>query len=481
MIIGRHKEKKLLERSIRSKESEFITLYGRRRVGKTYLIKEFFREQDCLFFHVTGLQDGRLKQQLHNFTEVISRTFFQSAPLQVPLDWSQALRLLTEQIKSVSPERKVVIFFDELPWMATRKSNLMHTIDFYWNNQWAWMGNVIFIACGSSASWILKNIIYHKGGLHNRTTIEMKLLPFKLCETDEYLTSKGLRLNETHILSLYMAVGGIPYYLDYVEPGLTAQQNIQQLFFDEGAPLAKEYTKLFESLFDGAADYRELIEVIAQKKTGVSRSELIATLKYSSVGGLLTEKLSKLCDAGFIEEYIPWGKKIGSFYKVIDEFCLFYIRWVKSYQGARFDRDYWMIQSQRPSYYSWAGYAFEAVCTKHLPEILRALGISGVQMISSWRFSSKDEASAQIDLLFDRLDNAITLCEIKYTEKPFVLDKRYAANLQQKMEVFQRQTKTEKQLFFAMVSAHGLRKSWYADEMISGVVTLKDLYKNFSS
>ncbi len=480
MILGRKREIALLNRAFASKEAQFLTVYGRRRVGKTYLIREYFKQQPCIFLHVTGLQHGNLRQQLDNFTQAFSKTFYNKTPLLPARDWSDALRLLTLEIDKYA-DQKVVIFFDELPWMATPKSRLMDTIDFYWNNQWAGNHNIIFIACGSSASWLLKNIIYHKGGLHNRTTIEIKLAPFKLAETREYLEAKGVKLNDKHILSLYMAIGGIPYYLDYIKAGLTAQQNIQQLFFDEYAPLKSEYDKLFESLFDGAIRYKELVEAIAKKKEGVSRGEIVAHVEHTSEGGLLSERLKKLCDAGFIEEYRPWGKTIGSYYKVVDEFCLFYIRWILSNSGEKFDADHWIIHGQRPTYYAWAGYAFEAVCSKHTHEIIRSLGIRGVNAISSWRFAAVPgkESGAQIDLLIDRIDNAITLCEMKYTEKPFIIDKKYALVLEQKIEIFQRQTKTAKQIFFAMVSASGVQKSMYSEEMLSSVATLEDLFKAY--
>ena len=372
----------------------------------------------------------------------------------------------------------MVLFFDELQWMNTRRSGLLGTIDYFWNKEWFRLRHVMFIACGSSVSWILKNIIYNTGGLHNRTNVEINLLPFNLAETREFLRSMKVKLNDEHILSLYMALGGIPFYLEQVSTGLTAQQNIQQLFFEKSAPLKNEYYKLFESLFDDADNYKELIEEIAKKREGVSLAQLSDK---KTPGGLLSERLQKLCDAGFLEKYIPWKKKRGAYFKVIDEFCLFYNYWIKNSSSQKFLPDHWLEVNKTPKYRTWSGYAFEAVCSKHILEIVRALKITSGSAISSWRYHPKNNESrgAQIDLIILRGDNAITLCEIKYTEKPFAIDKSYAAILTNKIKIFRKQTKTDKQLFLSIISANGLKPTIYSDELVSGVATLEDLFKTY--
>lgn len=476
MIIGRKRELELLEQAYQATEAQFLTVYGRRRVGKTFLVREFFQQKECHYFHVTGLQHGSMRKQLENFTKALSKSFHKGSTLKAPSNWSDALEALTKDIADL--QGKVVLFFDELPWLVTRKSALIQEIDYYWNNQWAGMHNVIFIACGSSASWLLTNIIYNKGGLHNRTTIEMNILPFDLSDTRDYLTAKGVNLNHKQIATLYMAVGGIPYYLNYVKSGRSAHENIQHLFFDTAAPLRSEYDKLFESLFDGADAYKELISIIANHREGIARGELDKKATLSSAGGYLYKRLKNLTDAGFIKEYIPWGKTIGSYYKLVDEFCLFYIRWVEN-QGTFFDADYWALQSQRPAYYAWAGYAFEALCAKHYRQIIKALGIKGIKSIGSWRFIPRHatEKGAQIDLVIERLDECITLCEIKYCETPFVIDKDCYAVLQRKIAAFREHTGTQKQLFLAMITAFGLKETVYSLEMVSGAVELDDLFK----
>lgn len=481
MILGRRRELELLENIYRSKESQFVTVYGRRRVGKTFLIREFFQHKKGHFFHLTGLQNGKIKGQLANFAKALSKTFHGSIPLKVPKNWSMAMEMLAKDIdqqEKMKFKGKIILFFDELPWLAVKKSGLMDQIDFYWNNQWSGLKNIIFIACGSSASWLLSNIIFHKGGLHNRTTLEINLRPFTLGEAYEYLKNKEVGLNYEQIMNLYMAIGGVPYYLNYVKRGLSAQENIQQIFFDENAPLFNEFGKLFQSLFDSAHAYEELIYLLAENKEGMGRKEIDKKAKYSSAGGYLTKRLQGLIDAGFIKEFTPFSKSIGSYYKLIDEYCLFYCKWLKD-QGSFFDTHYWLTQSQRPSYYSWSGYAFEAICLKHYKEIIKKLGLKGIKNISAWRYQPRNsqEEGAQIDLVIDRLDDAITLCEIKYTKGLFTIDKSYAQNLRNKQKIFIENTGTTKQIFWCMITKMGIKKTIYANKMISNNIVITDLFK----
>jgi len=476
MIIGREPEKTLLNKLYASTEAEFVVVFGRRRVGKTYLIREYFKHQKCKFFHTTGLQKGTLKNQLKKFTENLSETFFDGVPLEVPNNWGDALALLHKQMSK--SDEKVIVFLDELPWMATRKSGLLQEIDYYWNQYWSMMPNVVFIVCGSSASWLISKIINNKGGLHNRVTHQIHLAPFNLAETREYLKSKAVKLNNHHILSLYMALGGVPYYLRYVEPGLTAEQNIQQIIFSQNAPLKDEFDKLFESLFENADSYVELVKLIANKKEGMSRADIQSMSALSTGGGTLSKRLEDLCQTRFIEEYIPLGRSKGEYYKLIDEYCLFYLHWVEAQKSKKFTKDYWIDQSQRPSYHAWSGYAFEAVCMKHINQIIKILKIPASSS-GGWRYIPRKsgESGAQIDLIIERKDNAVTLCEIKYTDQPFEINKQYAERLKQKIAIFKKKANITKQIFLVMISAAGIQKTIYSEELVAGVVTLDELFE----
>ncbi len=478
MLIGRKTEIKQLDKIYQSAEAEFIVLYGRRRVGKTFLIREYFTKKKCTYFQATGLRKGVLKKQLSHFAKSLSETFTHGIAIKSPNSWDEALHLLTQFIEKVESSDKTILFLDELPWMATRRSGLLEALDYYWNRYWSANPKIILVICGSSASWLIKNIIYNKGGLHNRCTCEIKLAPFNLAETSAYLAHKKVKLNSRHILELYMALGGVPYYLKYVEPGLTAAENIQNIFFELQAPFKDEFQKLFDSLFTESQAYIELIELIAQKKEGVSRVLLESTSTFSPGGGRLTQRLKQLEQTSFIESYFPWDKLRGEYYKVIDEFCLFYLYWLAAYKGKKLMQDHWLKQIQKPIYHVWSGYAFEAVCYKHINQIIQALKIKTAESVSSWRLIGKKGISegTQIDLLIERNDDAITLCEIKYTEEPFAIDKAYAQILAKKKNVFEKETKTKKQIFLTMISANGLKPTLYSEEMIEGIVTLENLF-----
>ncbi|GJM06506.1 MAG: hypothetical protein DHS20C10_02400 [marine bacterium B5-7] len=466
----------MLNKHFNSKNAEFITMYGRRRVGKTFLIRETFSQKDCYFVYATGERNAPMAKQLANFMEAVSATFYGSAPLAPATNWHDAFKLLHSQM--VASDCKVVVFLDELPWMATPRSQLLNTIDYYWNRHWQQLGHVKLIVCGSSASWMIKKIIQDKGGLHGRTTCKIKLEPFTLAETREFLKSQKIRLNNKETTALYMALGGIPYYLRQVESGLTAAQNIQTLLFEKNAPLQEEFILLFQSLFNDADAYIELIRLIATKREGVSRRYIKEKVKLSASGGILTERLNDLALAGFIESYIPWGRQKGEYFKLVDEFCLFYLTWLDPQKNKRFLPDYWIAQSQKPAYLAWSGYAFEAICMKHLEQIIKALKIPAGGTASTWRYRSteKEKVGAQIDLLIERSDNAFTIGEIKYTDTPFQLDKAAATQLQQKVTTFQQQTKTTKQLFIALISANGIKDTMYSEELVAQVVTLEDLF-----
>lgn len=361
--------------------------------------------------------------------------------------------------------------------MATRKSGLLEALDYYWNRYWSANSKIILVVCGSSAAWLIKNIIYNKGGLHNRCTCELKIDPFQLSETEAFFKSKGVQLNRRHILEIYLALGGIPYYLRYVEPGLSAPENIQHIFFDKNAPLKDEFNKLFKSLFRNSKQYIELIKIISRKRQGITRGE-IESLSSMSTGGQLSIKLDNLKRANFIESHVPWGKERGEYFRLIDEFCLFYLYWIMPNKTIRFTSNHWLKQHDKPSYNSWAGYAFEALCMKHIDQIVNALEIKTAESISSWRAIShkQDESGAQIDLLINRSDDAITACEIKYTDEPFAITKSYATDLSNKIDIFRKKTQTKKQIFLALISANGLKPTMYSKDIVTNIVTLDDLF-----
>ena len=487
-IVGRKNEIKRLDQILNSNEAEFLALYGRRRVGKTYLIRQYFQAQTCLFFEVSGLKEGDMHTQLELFTLSIEKTFYNSRiKLQIPSRWLDAFELLTHEIKRIAPNRKIVFFFDELPWLATKKSGLLQALDYYWNNEWVKNSRLKLIVCGSAASWMLEKLVHAKGGLYNRITARIHLYPFNLYETKAYLKFRGVDLDEQQILERYMVMGGIPHYLKMVTRGYSATQNINKICFSKDGPLFDEFTNLFASLFNHSEAHMEIIKVLAQNRNGLSRNELLKKISKSSSGGTFKERIEELEAAGFVTGFVPYGRTTrGTSFRVIDEYTLFYLKWIDPVKSKfRYETgNYWQSKSQTPAWKSWAGFAFEAVCHKHIQQINRSLDIEAMaKEIGSWRYipgSKSKETGAQIDLLIDRADGIINICEIKYSATSYTIDKKYAGELQNKLETFARQTKSQKQLFLAMITTLGLNKNQYSKDLVHRSITLKDLFKRGS-
>lgn len=483
-IIGRIREQDLLKDLIASKKAEFIAVYGRRRVGKTYLIKNFASSLPCVFFHVNGLQNGTSKEQQEEFAKQIGVTFYNNASITQRERWRDAFEDLNKAIETVPKDKTVVLFFDEFPWMATPRSRLLTALELYWNRYWVFDKRIKLIICGSATSWIIDNIINNKGGLHNRVTRTIHLKPFSLYETESYLQEHKIRLEKRQILDLYTVLGGVPLYWSYVRKGLSAHQCIDELCFQSNGPLVKEFDRLFQSLFEDAKPYMDLIRVLAKHRYGVGQAALIAQAKISD-GGTAVRRLHQLEEAGFITSLIPYGHKgKGVYYVIDDEYSLFYLRWIepnlKTVAKKQINEGFWLSQSGQSSWKSWAGYAFESICYKHIDQIRRALKIDPGAYVGTWRYSprKKDgEEGAQIDLLFDRMDGAITVCEIKSSDIPFAIDKSYSQELAKKVDIFKKQTRTKKQIFIAMITTRGLKQTIYSEELIANQVTLEDLFK----
>ena len=485
-LIGRKEECGILQALLDSNRPEFLALYGRRRVGKTFLVREFFQNKQVIFFNVTGSKNGKLKEQINHFTTQLGEVFYNGAKIIAEKNWDKTFETLTKTIKhQISANKKIILFFDELPWMATKNSGLLHTLEYYWNQYWSNNDRIKLIICGSSASWIINKIIKNRGGLHNRITRKIHLEPLNLINTKRFLRHQGINLNNEQITQLYMAVGGIPYYLTYIDKNLSAAQIIEKLAFSKGSFLLEEFDNLFASLFDNHEIYIEIIRIIAQSRQGIGKRALLEKIGKSQLGGRGIEKLSALEEAGFIISFKPhFHKRRGIYYKIIDEYTLFYLRWIEpireTLQVKNLTKGNWQEIQNSPAWYSWQGYAFEAICYKHINQIRKQLSISPTAIANSWRYiSSKDkpkDSGAQIDLLFDRKDGVITLCEIKYSNKPFTIDKQYAKNLLNKRDVFAKNTRTKKQLFLALIASNGVKNNIYMDNLISDVVTLKDLF-----
>jgi len=481
-IVGREVEIETLSKILNSEEAEFLAIYGRRRVGKTYLIRQYFRKASCIFFEITGKRECGLKEQLETFKVAFEKVFLRGYEIAPPKSWREAFKMLTRSLKEIPASEKVVLFFDELPWLVTPRSQFMQTLDHIWNTEWSELANLKLIVCGSAASWMLKQFIYTKGGLHNRITARIDLKAFTLKEVKNYLNYRGITLNSQQIVELYMSMGGVPFYLNSVEKGLSAAQNINKICFTKPGMLFDEFNKLYKSLFDKSETHIEIIRAIAVHRGGASLEQILKNSPHSTSGGLFKERLDELETSGFIQSFLPYkAHKKGIYYKIYDEYTYFYLQWIEDFARRSLSKElnHWEKISQTPNWYNWSGYAFESICFKHINKIRRSLGIDSIiSKAGSFRYVpiGKKEKGAQIDLLFDRADRVITLCEIKYCTGKFTIDKKYSEDLDNKIDVFRRITKTKKQIFLAMITPYGVNRNEYSDRLVSKEITLDDFF-----
>lgn len=470
-IIGRHREQSQLLDYLHSPKSEFVAVYGRRRVGKTFLIRNTFENR--FDFQLNGLANGKLRDQLGQFNAALltygELVNFRPTPAR---DWLTAFRQLNQLLEKLPPpvERgKYVLFLDELPWLDTPNSRFLMGLENFWNGYASARDDILLIVCGSAASWMINQLLRNKGGLYNRITDRLKLSPFDLHDTELFLQSRGLALSRYQMLQVYMTLGGIPFYLDFLRPGQSTVQNIDRLCFGLAPRLDLEFDVLFASLFSKHERHRRIVAALASKSRGLTRKEIVAATGISNGGGL-TRMLRELEESTFLRTYRSYGKRLReTYYQLIDPFTLFYFRFMKN--ADREDDQYWTNLYDSPGYYAWAGLAFEMVCLHHIGQIKQALGIGGIQTkISVWR-----SPEAQIDLVIDRRDQVMNLCEMKFSIAPFVVDQSYATRLAQKVETFRRVTGTEKSLFLTLVSAYGLQKNAHAG-IVQNEVTMDDLF-----
>ena len=475
-IIGREDEIKILERLLHSKEPELLAIYGRRRVGKTFLIKTYYQEH--IAFSCTGQYNGKTQEQLTNFAEQLNLHFPEKKTILVPTTWQQAFGVLRECIDLLKGDGKKVIFFDELPWLDSHKSGFLSAFGYFWNVHVAQRGDILVVICGSAASWIIDKVVNNKGGLHNRITQRIRLLPFTLKETENYLQQKNINLEHYQILQLYMVMGGVPAYLKAVERGLSAEQNIEKCCFSKDGVLANEFNNLYAALFNNPHKHIEVIRALSRKNKGLTRSEILKTGKLLTGGGITTV-LNELTESGFIQKIYPFGKKEkDSLFRLVDDFSLFYLKFMQKRDGDSYQKADWSGIQKTQAYIAWCGYAFENICIKHVSQLKRALQIGGVHTgVSSWHQpgSGKDNG-AQIDLLIDRADQCINICEIKFNTKPFVIDKKYAADLQNKMMAFRQTTDTRKALFLTFITTYGVFENDYKYQRVDAEVTMHSLF-----
>lgn len=454
-LIGRKEEVKRLKSYLNSRKSEFVAVYGRRRVGKTFLIRKVYNNNFA--FQLTGLANVSMKHQLSQFHAALSKYAASfNWQFEPATDWFIAFRQLSDFLEKLPTEDKKVVFLDELPWLDTHNSKFLSGLEHFWNSWASARDDIVLIVCGSAAAWMLNHLIKNRGGLHNRLTDRIRLIPFTLAETEEFLKEKNAIYNRYQTLLIYMAFGGIPFYLDFIKSEKSAMQNINDLCFLTDAPFRLEYEGLYASLFKKHERHIAVIEALATKGKGLKRKEIIKQTKLSDGGGL-TRVLKELEESNFIRSYKTFGKKKNqNLYQLVDLYSLFYLRFIKNTDED--DEQFWLNIIETPTFFAWAGYAFEMVCLHHIPQIKKALGISGVQTVTStWH-----APNAQIDLILDRKDQVINVCEMKFSVAPFVIDKKYSENLSNKLNSFRQRTNTRKALFLTLLTTYGVGQNKYS-------------------
>lgn len=471
-IVGRVDERQELDLALKSPNAELIAVYGRRRVGKTFLIRQHFSGH--VIFEAAGLHDGKLARQLANFHASL-RSAFPGMTILPPKSWLEAFELLGDAIGRLgaSGKRKRVLFFDEFPWMETRGSGFVAAFENFWNRCASRRGDLIVVICGSAAAWMVDRVIRAKGGLHNRLTRRIRLLPFNLAETGAMLRANGIETDPLQLCEIFMAIGGIPHYLNHIRAGRSAAQNIDAICFRPSGMLRDEYDSLLTSLFDHDSMHQTIVRALATSWTGLVRDELIHKAKLTS-GGRLTKALDDLALSGFVQETGSWNKKSKeTVYRLVDEFSVFYWSWM---HRAANDL-HWMQVAAGKRYDQWCGYAFENLCFKHLNQIKKGLGISGVQTTAgTWRSQSQGSGpGAQIDLLIERADRCFNLVECKFAKKPYVITKACAAELTAKVTVFREQAKVNRPVFLTMVTPYGIEPNHHSQQLSIESITLNEL------
>ncbi len=473
MIIGRKLEKEKLLKAYNSEYSQFVTIYGRRRVGKTFFVRETF---DYTFtFEHAGLAKSTMKMQLKAWQSSIKNAYKRSIPLAKT--WIEAFDQLKEVINN-STDKKKIIFIDEMPWMDTLHSGFVPALEHFWNGWASGRKDILLIVCGSATSWVINKLIKNHGGLRGRITTKINIKPFTLHECELYANAYKLGMSQRQILESYMIMGGVPFYWTFIDRSKSLAQNIDNIFFNPDGELYNEYNDLYASLFKNPESYIKVIQALGTKKIGMSRDNIIKTANIVDNGKLSTI-LEDLEYCGFIRKYNHIGfKKKNAIYQLIDPFTLFYYKFMKN--NERNDENYWSHNQGSPLYYNWCGLAFERVCLAHISQIKLALGIEGIiSNVCSWKSldrHNKNDKGAQIDLIIERDDNVIDLCEIKYTKEKYTVDATYNEIIQHKKAKFIKELNTSKAIHFILISASEVYKNEYSEEF-QKIILIDSLFK----
>ena len=472
MLIGLNREKKELLEAYEAEESRFVAVYGRRRVGKTYLIRQTFKGK--LTFSHSGQAKGTMAEQLYGWRSSLSDAGYKAD--RSPKSWLEAFDMLKDFIRQSSLEKKV-IFIDELPWLDTPKSKFVNALEFFWNGWASGRDDVLLIVCGSATSWIINKLFKNHGGLHNRVTNRIYLQPFTLNECQQYILQRGISLSLYDIIECYMVMGGVPFYWSFLERGKSLAQNIDDLFFSPYGKLYNEFEELYRSLFHHPDNYISIVKTLGEATGGMTREEIISKCHITS-SGTLTTILEDLENCGFIRNTPSYGLKNQGVYRLIDNFTLFYQKFMR--ENKNNDEKLWSHSYLSSKHKAWVGLAFERVCFQHIRQIKQALGISGVvTTICSWRTGPSEPGAgdgAQIDMLIDRADNMVNICEMKFSDEKYTLSLDDHEKIANRSNRFAKSIGYKKSVNIVMVTVFGITKKGYWSD-VHNIITAEDLLK----
>lgn len=466
-IIGRNSEYVIFDTYTHSGKSEFIALYGRRRIGKTFLVKKYFGER--FDFYTTGVIGGKKSEQMAAFYTSLKASGYKGAK---PKNWMEAFGILGTLLDTQTHNGRLVVFIDEMPCFDTQHSDFINAVDFFWNSKGSTMDNLFFIVCGSATSWMINNIVNNKGGLHNRITHELHLKPFDLYQTELYAKSRNSNWSRLSIMQLYAAIGGVPYYLSLVDFNKSVTENIDYLFFSEDAPLSTEYKRLFGSLFKSPENYLSIIKALTDNKSGLTRKQIAEKLKLPN-NGHLSDMLENLVQCDFIRRYNNGLNTSKGIYQLIDFYTLFYNQFCIK---RTTDTHFWSNHLNQPMMNTWFGLGYERICAYHIKQVLYAMRVDRIaHEYYSWR-SKKSNPAVQIDIIIDRADNVINIAEVKYSQAEYTLNAEEYSKIMYRLETFTKESKTKKGVQPMLITTFGVRPNGFSG-ISNTTVTLDDLFQ----
>ncbi|MFH1654342.1 MAG: ATP-binding protein [Pseudomonadota bacterium] len=483
-FVGRRDEIRRLDEIVERKRASFIVVYGRRRVGKTELIEQYFCNDTVLKFE--GIEID--KEDVRNYDERQKFQIDQSLKrlakyLDNPLigkvqcrTWGDFFDILSE----VATKQNVVIYFEEIQWLANYESHFFSELKPFWDDRWRHNEKLKLVICGSSTSFIVGQLLSNKA-IYSRSQEEFHLREFNLMEIRDYLGNKGHK--ETMLAQL--TVGGIPEYLGRLKEKGTVLSNLCKNSFRPDAFFSLEKDKIFISSLSRNHNYQKIVEYLGRCKFATALEITKAIKGDSAGGGSVTRLLEDLSRCGFIKRYTPIHKDDQSKlirYSISDEYLQFYFRFIKPKLTKIQNKSYVENTLQginKRSFETVMGFNFERWCQKNASLFAKILGFSGVEYESGSFFDAKtqmQEKGFQIDLMYIIKGSKIIICEIKFYDG--LVDNRVCEEVKRKIELFQLSMQRYKNYTYeaVLITTEGVRDSATIQATFDHIITFEDIF-----